>query len=219
MTAGDRVGRLTVLRCVGTKNKRRVWECKCDCGEIVQVRQDCLTRQVTTSCGCRMREHQHSPHYYSTKHGLYQTRIYRIWKGIKRRCNSPKATGYADYGGRGITICDEWAKDFMSFYTWAMENGYMDELSIDRIDVNGNYEPANCRWASNSEQRSNQRQKTITLDGQTHTVKEWASITGIGYDTILHRLRKGYSPDKILSPPPNIKPLGTIPILSQEGGE
>lgn len=116
-------------------------------------------------------------------------------------------------------MCNEWANDFMSFYTWAVANGYTDELSIDRIDVNGNYEPSNCRWATNSEQRSNQRQKTITFEGQTHTVKEWANITGIGYDTILYRLNKGYSPDKILSPPPNTKPLGTIPILPQEGGE
>lgn len=206
MTEGDRVGRLTILRCVGIKRHRRVWECKCDCGKIVNVRQDCLSRRVTTSCGCRMLENQHQQLARRTKHGMHNTRIYRIWVGIKSRCNSPKATGYADYGGRGITMCSEWANDFMAFYHWAMENGYSDDLSIDRIDVNGNYEPTNCRWATNSEQRSNQRQITLTFNGQTHTVGEWASITGINYCTLLYRLRKGYSADKILSPPQSPAP-------------
>ena len=201
MTEGDKVGRLKVLRCVGIKNHRRIWECRCDCGKIVNVRQDCLSRQVTTSCGCKMLENQHKQMSRRTKHGMCKTRIYRIWIGMKQRCYSPKATGYADYGGRGITVCSDWTNDFMAFYHWAMENGYTDDLSIDRIDVNGNYEPSNCRWATNSQQRSNQRQISLTHNGQTHTVREWARITGIKYETLLYRLHKGYSVDKVLSPP------------------
>lgn len=201
---GDRFGRLTVTKEAGVKNNRRLWECKCDCGSTKVVRQDCLTTGNTQSCGCLMREWQHSSdHLGSLTHGQSKTRLFRIWKGIKRRCLSPSANGYDHYGGRGITICDEWQNSFEAFQDWALANGYQEDLSIDRINVNGNYEPSNCRWATSSEQRANQRQKTISYKGEVKTVKEWSQLTGIKYDTLLWRVKKGWGEERIFAAPDN----------------
>jgi hypothetical protein len=133
------------------------------------------------------------------KHGLTHTRMYSIWKGMRQRCNSPNNKSYKDYGGRGILICNEWA-DFKSFYDWAMSNGYADNLTIERIDNNGNYEPNNCRWIPNEEQSKNRRFTTLTLNGETHTIKEWTKIVGVSDSTIRFRLKQNLPIEKVLAP-------------------
>lgn len=109
---------------------------------------------------------------------------------MKKRCLNPNANNYQDYGGRGIIVCDEW-KQYESFKKWAIENGYSDDLSIDRIDVNGNYEPSNCRWATAKQQNNNRRSnKFYSFDGEQHTISEWADIVGVSYPCMYARLSK-----------------------------
>ena len=168
------------------KKYKEFYLCKCDCGNEIVVYKDNLKRNHTTSCGCYKNEMRIKSH---TKHGMEGSRIYKIWQGIKKRCYRKSFSKYNCYGGRGITVCNEWKNDFMSFYKWAMANGYKDNLSIDRIDVNGNYEPSNCRWATQKEQmRNTRRNKFIEYGGKVHCVSEWAEILGINPEKLFYRL-------------------------------
>ena len=138
-----------------SKQKRSYGMYKCGfCGNEFRTSIYRIKNGKTKSCGCynikRIRERK-------TKHGLGDTKLYKIWGSIKDRTLNPKHKQYNYYGGRGITICEEWKNDFMTFYNWAMENGYSDELSIDRIDNDGNYCPENCRWTTKTIQSRNQR--------------------------------------------------------------
>ena len=121
-----------------------------------------VKRKHTNSCGCYNKIKVSES---TKKHGLFRTRLYNIWNNMKMRVNNPQHTHYQSYGGRGITICDEWKNDFMSFHDWAMSNGYSDELSIDRIDNDGNYEPNNCRWTNQVIQSRNQRIRRNNTSG------------------------------------------------------
>lgn len=198
---GDVFGRLTVIGEVEPYispkgNKSRRWLCKCECGNLTTVTMQHLKTGHTQSCGCYSQENRIRSGKL-TKHGLtYKggkvTRIYRIWSQIKTRCYNPHDEHYKDYGERGICVCDEWREDFESFHHWAVNNGYSNGLTIDRIDVNGNYEPSNCRWATSKEQSANKRNTVlVTYNGETKTLKEWSEITGINYQTLFWRYKNG----------------------------
>jgi hypothetical protein len=178
---GQRFGRLLVIKPLGI-NKHGVyeWLCKCDCGKEIIVIGTSLRSGNTRSCGC------YKPNF---RHGKHDTRLHHIWGGMKQRCNDKNCKSYINYGGRGVSVCDEWSNDFMAFYTWALQNGYNDSLQIDRIDVNGNYEPLNCRWVTLNENKSNRRiSKTITGDFYKLTVYECAALLGVSWSKIYVQL-------------------------------
>lgn len=133
---------------------------------------------------------------------MSNTRIYRIWKMMKHRCNCTSYDNYKYYGARGIKVCEEWANSFQTFYEWSIANGYTEELTLDRIDVNGNYEPNNCRWATRKEQMNNTRfNHFATLNGCTKSLAEWAEIYGIKPATIRKRFQRGWSVEKAITTP------------------
>ena len=142
------------MRRAATINKRTRWVCRCECGSEVVVEAYSLKTGHTQSCGCFQREATSAA---NRTHGKRKTRLYRIWVCMKTRCYQKSYHAYRHYGGRGITVCDEWLNNFQGFYDWANANGYSDELSIDRIDVNGCYSPQNCRWVTMAEQNKNKR--------------------------------------------------------------
>lgn len=132
------------------------------------------------------------------------TRIHRIWQAMKARCLNPNVKGYSNYGGRGIRVCDEWKNNFTVFYCWAMANGYTDELTIDRIDNNGNYCPTNCRWTTTKDQANNRRTcHTVTAFGRTQNIKQWAEEYCISAKLLRNRIvRDHWSPERALTTPP-----------------
>ena len=200
--SGRRYGRLTVLCRSGRqdKNGRSYWECECDCGNRTTVHRGNLVYGRTTSCGCLKQELAVKN---ATTHDEYGTRLYRIWSGIHTRCYNKDVPSYARYGGRGIVVCDEWRSDFTPFYKWAVENGYSDNLTLDRIDNNGPYSPENCRWATHKQQASNTRKTVrVTFQGETKSLSEWAEITGISRLALWKRIcLRGWAVEKALSTP------------------
>jgi hypothetical protein len=156
---GKKFGRLTAIEISKKTNRGEWWLCQCDCGNTTIVRKNHLTGGKILSCKCFQKERQLQG--LSKVNGLCNTRIHRIWQNMKNRCYYEKLPEFKYWGGRGIEVCKEWKENFLSFYDWAIANGYKDNLSIDRIDVNGNYEPSNCRWATAYEQVHNRRENVL----------------------------------------------------------
>lgn len=187
---GKQFGRLAVLGFdhIGLKG-RAYWCCRCQCGEMVVVRQDELKSGHTTSCGCYAIDINRER---CTKHGLSTSRLYSIWRGMRERCRD---TTYQRYGGRGITVCDEW-NDFKKFYDWSINNGYDSDLTIDCINNDGDYCPENCRWTDYTTQGNNRcTNRYIEYNGETHTVAEWSRILNVHVETLRHRIKQGNMSD------------------------
>jgi len=142
-------------------------------------------------------------------HGLYKdpitgkkSRLYHIWEDMKNRCYNPKNRRFKDYGGRGITVCQEWKDDYKCFYDWAMAHGYADDLTIDRDDVNGNYEPGNCKWATQKEQGNNRtNNRIIEYNGDSKTLTEWADFFGFEIHVIKNRLKRNWTVERAFTTP------------------
>lgn len=209
LVAGQKFNRLTVIKLDHIEDRiynskyeksgKRIlhlefYLCKCDCGNETVVEKSHLRKKVdaTESCGCML----------GTHHMSKNNRIYDIWTGIRSRCfgKNKSNPNYKNYNGRGITLCEEWENDFVSFYNWAISNGYRNDLTIDRIDCNGNYEPSNCRWATKKEQSQNRRVVyKLFYKGKDMLVSDISKITGIKSNTILNRYHKYGLCDKVFS--------------------
>lgn len=202
---GHRTGFLTVVEI-----EPGVVKCVCDCGRVHSVSRSNYIRGNTRSCGkdeCEFARLLRKER--RMMHDLSKTRLYHIWNGMRGRCYRPGHYTYQNYGGRGITICDEWKNDFLEFRKWALSNGYSDILTIDRIDNNGNYEPSNCRWVTVSVQNANQRKRTkyeVTrrifweIDGVVKSRKDWCKDYGLEEQTVIYRVKvKGMSPKEALT--------------------
>jgi hypothetical protein len=189
---GQKFGKMTVLgRDTDIQSRRTYWMCQCECGTIKSCRADSLKDGSIVSCGCRKREQGKTN---LTKHHTHKqsgTRLYYSWQDMKKRCYNEGNSRYANYGGRGIKVCDEWKDNFTAFYQWAIENGYSEKLTIDRINVDGDYEPSNCRWADIKTQCNNRTSNIkITIGNSTRTLTEWCEIFNVDYKKINARYRR-----------------------------
>ena len=194
---GLKFGRLTVIQRSGTKNGHVAWLCKCDCGKTIVTIGNLLKSGKSKSCGCKKIETCGDTHRI---HGKSNTRLYIAWQHMKQRCCNTKNDRYKYYGGRGISICDDWMQ-FEPFEQWALSNGYEDELTIDRIDVNGDYCPENCRWVTWETQQNNKRNNNIIeAFGEKRTLAEWSKISGVNRTTIQKRINVcGQTPEKAMN--------------------
>lgn len=165
---------------------RVMWLCDCSCGNQIAVLADNLKRGKTTSCGCYRADMNRE------RFGTYldtNSKLYNVWCGIKFRCYNPNSAYYGRYGGRGIVMCDEWENSYESFRAWAINSGYRDGVSIDRINNDLGYLPSNCRWVDSVAQANNRSSnKMFTMNNETHNLSEWAKLSGINYKTLHYRI-------------------------------
>lgn len=188
---GKRFGRLVVIGVDDRGTRKTYYNCQCDCGNVKSVRADSLLCGAIRSCGCMKKEQDRINLEANHSHKQSGTRLYKIWQGMKKRCYNPHDTRYDRYGGRGIIICDEWRENFQAFHDWAVQNGYDETLTIDRVDNDGNYCPENCRWSSNEEQARNRSSNIkITIGNATKTLTEWCEIFQVDYRMVLARYKR-----------------------------
>lgn len=199
---GQRFGRLQVIS--KNPNGRSTFFCQCDCGNQVIVSVSRLFDR-TISCGCALQDARKKFAENLTTHGCSYTKLYHKYRNMIDRCYNPKSRNFPRYGGRGISVCDEWRNSFVAFYDWAQKTGYDEELdrseqSIDRIDSNGNYCPENCRWANSKEQQENREiTKFYDFHGEKMTASHFADIHGITDKSVVYRkLKRGISLEQIL---------------------
>lgn len=192
-------GRWTVLERAPNKNGAVYWKCKCDCGAIKEVKGSNLRLGNSKSCGCLSRELSSER---MKIHGGRKTRLYEIWYNMRQRCYNSNIESYKNYGGRGIIVCNEWKNDFVSFRDWALSNGYTESLTLDRIDVNKNYCPENCRWVSQLMQQNNRSNNHyITYNNQNKTLAEWARELNFTYKMLEHRINRGWTVEEAFTIP------------------
>ena len=193
---GKTFAKLTVIERAENKGSHAQWLCKCECGREKTATTHNLLRGSTRSCGCL--------HVTSLTHGMSKERPYGIWRGMKQRCFRKKSKDYVRYGGRGIAVCEKWLT-FEGFWE-DMRVGYSDELTLERTDNNKNYEPSNCRWATNSEQQVNKRSNNlICINGVTKMLTEWSEITGISVGLIWYRQKYGKQGNDLIASPKKLK--------------
>jgi hypothetical protein len=204
---GNRYGKLTAIRLDHIKKRSggksdHYWLFRCDCGKEVVLPKYVVLKEKRgrKSCGCSRKELLSLSH---RTHGETHTRLYHIWQGIKQRCELVNGDHWKDYGERGIKVCSEW-HTYEIFKDWALSNGYQDDLSIDRIDVNGNYEPSNCRWATSKEQANNKRNNLkIAYNGEILTAAEWSIRLGGARELVSERLRYGWDQIRAITTKPD----------------
>lgn len=200
ISVGDKFFRLTVQKSSKPKKTQcgsliKIWECKCDCGNIVFVKEGLLKSERTKSCGCYKKD----LNIKRAKNKVFGTPEYGIWASMIQRCTNPKRASFKDYGGRGIEVCDEWKLSFTNFLN-DMGNRPSSSHTIDRIENDKGYNAKNCRWATRTEQSCNtSRNIRINYNGKNLTIGEWSKETGIIYNTLLSRVKAGWPPEKALA--------------------
>lgn len=194
---GEKFGRLKVIKYNGSnKNGRALWLCQCDCGNTKTIIASSLLNGLTISCGCYNKEHSKEIH---SKHKQSYSKLYKVWNAMKTRCYNRNFMYYCNYGGRGIKICDEW-KDFINFYNWAIQNGYKEGLTIDRINNDDDYKPNNCRWITRKQQNNNMRKNIlIEYNGKKQTISEWANEYNLSRVALYYRLKRKWDIEKALT--------------------
>lgn len=191
----QRFGRLKVekldKKVKSGKRYRYYWDCKCDCGNHISARTDELTSGNTRSCGCLKKEQDKINLTANHRHKLSGTKLYRLYQGMRKRCENPKNKRYKDYGGRGITVCKEWVESNDKFFEWALSHGYKEGLQIDRIDNEKGYSPNNCRFITQKENCRNRRSNLMIplADGSYITFVEFAERLGLDYEVAYHKFR------------------------------
>ena len=206
-----RIGKLTVLgRTPYVPGHKLSWICLCDCGKMVLY----TTSQLRTykSCGCLHEEsrQKHISEYHAI-HGNPKERLYHVWNNMRYRCFNKNHQDYPNYGGRGISVCDEWKGNYLSFREWAYKNGYDEnaptgQCTLDRIDVNGNYEPSNCRWVDTKKQASNRRRcRFFVIDGEQRSLSDWCELYGASRNLVYSRVQNGWDIKRALTEPKRIR--------------
>ena len=190
---GKRFGMLTVLGIDDRGTRKTYWMCQCDCGNVKSVRSDSLQNGAIKSCGCLKKKQDAMNLTSNHSHKMSGTRLFGEWQGMKGRCFNKNNARFARYGGRGITVCDEWRDDFSAFARWAVENGYDDKLTLDRIDNDKSYSPENCRWAdARTQSRNRSTNVSVTIGNSTRTLTEWCEIFHLDPHTVFARyMRNG----------------------------
>lgn len=187
-------GRLLVTGYHGRRGAKSKWNCVCDCGSPAIVFANCLKSGMTKSCGCIRKERAQT---IKLSHGMAESKEFNAWMHAKSRCSNPNNIGFKHYGGRGIAVCEKWAKDFSAFF--ADMGPCPPGMSIERVDVNGNYEPGNCKWATQAEQTLNTRRtRWIECNGQRKPLAVWAREIGATQQNLRSRLKNGYSLKEIV---------------------
>jgi hypothetical protein len=176
-------------------NKMRTfWKCLCDCGNIYWAESYNIKTKIAKSCGCINKSGQSN-----TKHGMANSKLYRVWYSMKQRCINPKVPAYKWYGRRGIHVCESWDTDFLSFVYWSLSNGYEEGLTLDRINNDGNYEPSNCRWVTFKVQSNNRStNKFIEYNNKRLTYKQWSQELGVRYEILKDKSNNGKTLDTII---------------------